>query len=117
METTANKMTDSEYREMLQVWVNEAVVTAAAAVEAYEDETKPVTYTNSKGQIIAVGDIVRSGNSKIEREVYSIHTTPAGVVYEIVADRIDGSFAGPNYVNAWRSWMSPEKVVLVRKGA
>jgi hypothetical protein len=117
METTTNKMTDQEYRDMLQVWVNQAAVTASAAVEAYEAETEEVTYTNPKGEKIAVGDIVRSGSSKIEREVYSIHTNKDGVVLEIVADRIDGSFAGPNYVNAWRAWMSPEKVVLVRKRA
>jgi hypothetical protein len=117
METTTSKMTDQEYREMLQVWVDQAVVTAAAAVEAYEAEAEVDSFTNSKGETIAVGDIVRSGSSKIEREVYSLHRTKAGEVYEVVADRIDGSFAGLNYVNAWRSWMSPEKVVLVRKGA
>lgn len=75
------------------------------------------SFTNAKGQTINIGDIVKSSSSKIEREVYAIYANPDGVVFSVVADRIDGSFAGPNYVNAWRSWMSPEKVVLVRKGA
>ena len=72
-------------------------------------DTKDNIVTDSRGQEIVVGSIIRAKGSKIDRVVQSILHPEDGITV-VVADRVDNK----NCVN-WRSWLYNTKGMTVVK--